>query len=191
MSEPQSRMSRSRFVRGAALAACVAAVVPVCAAPDAQAILAASDEVRNPAKPFGVVVTLIEYRSGKQTDSNTLFVLSKADTHRGQYHSLIRFVAPPRDANKLMLKSGNELWFFDPASKASIRISPQQRLLGQAAIGDVLTVNLAVDYAASLEGPEAIQDAQRQPRPAWHVVLKPANDQATYGRVDYWVDRES
>src|SRR6185369_502037 len=70
------------------------------AAPDAQAILAASDAVRNPGKPFAVTVTLIEYRSAKQTDANTLTVYSKADANSGQYRSLLRFVAPQRDINK-------------------------------------------------------------------------------------------
>ena len=102
--------------------------------PDAQSILAASDAVRNPDFPFGLTTTLIEYRNGKQTDSSTLAVYSKADTQNGQFRNLIRFVAPARDANKLMLKNGNDLWFYDPANKASIRISPQQRLLGQAAM---------------------------------------------------------
>jgi hypothetical protein len=45
-------------------------------APAAQAILAASDKVRNPSKPFSVVITLTEYRHSKQTGSNTLSVLS-------------------------------------------------------------------------------------------------------------------
>ena len=128
------------------------------AAPDAQAILAASDAVRNPGKPFGVTVTLVEYRAAKQTDGNTLTVYSKAETQSGQFRSLIRFVAPARDADKLMLKNGNDLWFFDPSSKASIRISPQQRLLGQASNGDVVTVNLAKDYTASLLAEEDAQD---------------------------------
>jgi hypothetical protein len=116
------------------LIACVALIVAAgvaSAAPNAQAILAASDAIRNPDKPFALTVTLVEYRNGKQADSNTLTVYSKADASSGQFRSLIRFVAPARDANKLMLKNGNDLWFFDPSSKASIRLSPQQRLLGQ------------------------------------------------------------
>src|SRR3954453_18167929 len=119
------------------------------AAPDAQEILAASDAVRNPDYPFGLTTTLTEYRNGKQTDASTLAVYSKAEKNGGQFRSLIRFVAPARDANKLMLKSGNDLWFYDPSNKASIRISPQQRLLGQAANGDIVTVNLAKDYRAT------------------------------------------
>src|SRR5258706_7381724 len=90
------------------------------AAPDAQAILAASDAVRNPGKPFALTTTLVEYRDGKQTDTHTLTVYSKANENSGQFRSLIRFVAPARDTNKLMLKSGNDLWFYDPSSKASI-----------------------------------------------------------------------
>src|SRR5437762_12030936 len=95
-----------------------------CAAPNAQEILAANDAIRNPGKPFGLTVTLIEYRNAQQTDSTTLGVYSKADAASGQFRSLIRFIAPPRDANKLMLKNGNDLWFYDPWSKASIRLSP-------------------------------------------------------------------
>src|ERR1700741_1611028 len=96
------------------------------AAPSAQEILAASDAVRNPDKPFSLTNTLTEFRDGKQTDGNTLMLYAKAEKARGQYQNLIRVVAPARDANKLMLKAGNDLWFYDPSSKASIRISPQQ-----------------------------------------------------------------
>ena len=143
----------------AAMGVCVVAAR---AETNAQEILAASDAIRNPSQPFGLTTTLTEYRSGKQTDVSTLAVYSKADKDSGQFSSLIRFVTPARDANKLMLKSGNDLWFYDPANKASIRISPQQRLLGQAANGDVVTFNLAKDYRATLVGEEEILDGDRK-----------------------------
>lgn len=161
------------------------------AAPDAQAVLAASDAVRNPNRPFAVTVTLIEYRSAKQTDSNSLQVYSKADTASGQYRSLIRFVAPPRDANKLMLKSGNDLWFYDPASQASIRLSPQQRLLGQASNGDVVTVNLARDYKAEIETDEDLADGERVMRRCHKLVLAALSPDVTYHKVEMWVDTGS
>lgn len=185
-------MNKRRFLRHAAVAAGLAWIaVPAHAAPDAQAILAASDEVRNPSKPFSVTTTLIEYRAGKQTDSNTLAVYSKADRESGQYRSLIRFVAPQRDANKLMLKSGNDLWFYDPASQSSIRLSPQQRLLGQAANGDVVTVNLARDYQAELLGEETVSDGERVMRQSRKLGLAAASPDVTYHRVEMWVDAES
>ena len=160
-------MNASAFIRSVLAAGAVAIASLARAAPDAQAILAASDAVRNPSKPFAVVTTLIEYRS------------------------LIRFVAPPRDANKLMLKNGNELWFFDPASQASIRISPQQRLLGQAANGDVLTVNLAKDYTAELQGDEDVVDGERVSRHSHKLDLAAASPDVTYHRIEMWVDAAS
>ena len=172
----------------AALAAGQGAAGVAWAATDAQALLAASDEVRNPSKPFAVLTTLIEYRGGKQTDASTLQVLSKADPKSGQYRSLIRFVVPPRDANKLMLKSGNDLWFYDPSSQATIRISPQQRLLGQAANGDVVTVNLARDYRAELLGEEELVDGERVKRRTHKLALAASAPGVTYHRVEMWVE---
>jgi outer membrane lipoprotein-sorting protein len=161
------------------------------AAPDAQAILADSDAVRNPLKPFSVTVNLLEYRNAKQTDTNTLTVYSKADNTSGQYRSLIRFVAPQRDANKLMLKNGNDLWFYDPSSQASIRLSPQQRLLGQASNGDVVTVNLAKDYKAELQGEEELTDGERVMRRAHKLNLAAVSPDVSYHRVEMWVDTTS
>lgn len=158
------------------------------AAPSAQEILAASDAIRNPDRPFGLSVELIEYRNGRQTDGNRLAVYSKADTASGQFRSLIRFVAPARDANKLMLKNGNDLWFYDPASRASIRLSPQQRLLGQAANGDVVTVNLAKDYRAELAAQEDVQDGDRHTRRSNKLSLAASTREVTYHRIEMWLD---
>lgn len=154
----------------------------------AQEILAASDAVRNPPKSFGVLTRLVEYRNGKESGTMSLAIYARAESTGGQFRNLLRFVAPARDANKLMLKSGNDLWFYDPASKATIRMSPQQRLLGQAANGDVVTANLALDYQASLESEEDIQDGDRQMRHCYKLVAKASSPDVTYHRIELWID---
>lgn len=158
------------------------------AKPTAQEILAASDAVRNPDPPFSLTTTLTEYRNGKQTGVSTLAVYSKANQNSGQFRSLIRFVAPARDANKLMLKTGNDLWFYDPANNATIRISPQQRLLGQAANGDVVTFNLAKDYQATLVGEEDVLDGDRQQRHCYKLALAAIRSDVTYDHIEAWID---
>jgi len=158
------------------------------ATPTAQEILAASDAVRNPDKPFGLTTTLTEYREGKQTDANTLAIYAKEEKSGGQFQNLIRFLAPARDANKLMLKTGNNLWFYDPSSKASVRISPQQRLLGQAANGDVMTVNLAKDYSAKLLAEEDVVDGDRQNRRCYKLALAATSIEVTYHHIEMWID---
>ncbi len=166
----------------------VTAVTATLAAPTPQEILAASDSVRNPDYPFGLTNTLVEYRNGKQTDSSTLAIYSKADTQSGQFRSLIRYIAPARDANKLILFSGRDLWFYDPSSKASIRMSPQQRLLGQASNGDVLTVNLAKDYQASTAVEEDAVDGDRQTKHCYKVAMQASTPDATYHHIEMWIE---
>lgn len=161
------------------------------AAPDAQAILAASDAVRNPGQPFRVTVALTEYDKGQQTDNSSLTSYSRVIDNSGQFASLVRFVQPARDAGKLMLKNGNDLWFYDPATKASVRISPQQRLMGDAANGDVITVNFARDYKATLGAEETVTDGERKPRRAYKLALTATNDDATYAAIELWVDAGS
>jgi hypothetical protein len=157
----------------------------------AQEIVTATDRVRNPDKPFRSVLTLTEYVGGRERDHDMLAVLSKEDPATRQFRNLVQYLEPARDAGKRVLLDGHSLWFFDPDSKVSVRISPQQRLIGQAAIGDILTVNLATDYSASIVGVEAIDDATRQSRQCWRLELKAANDLATYSRVEYWVEQGS
>jgi outer membrane lipoprotein-sorting protein len=155
----------------------------------AQEIVAGTDRVRNPGQPFRLTVTLTEYVAGREREHDVLVVFSKEDATTRQFRNLIQYAEPPRDAGKKVLLDGHSLWFFDPASNVSIRISAQQRLIGQAAVGDVLTVNLAVDYAPVVVGTEKIQDATRKERDCWHLDLKAAGDQAVYYRVEYWVEQ--
>ncbi|MDF0604968.1 outer membrane lipoprotein-sorting protein [Neisseriaceae bacterium TC5R-5] len=168
----------------------VCVVTQVWAAPDAQAILAKSDAVRNPGGSFSLQVNLVSYKVGKQNEASALTLYSRADPKSGQFRSLLRFVSPSRDAGKLTLKNGRDLWVFDPASQASVPISPQQRLLGQAANGDVVTVNWALDYRASLVGQEQITDGDRQPRDTYKLSLSARGVEQTYHKIDLWVDKD-
>ncbi len=166
------------------------AMAPVLAwsAASAEDILAASDAIRNPGQPFSVTVTLTEFQAGKQVDTSTLASYSRTQKVGGQFSTLIRFVLPARDAGKLMLKNGNDMWFYDPVAKASVRLSPQQRLLGQASNGDVATVNLARDYKAELVATEDIQDGERQTRKSYKLLLTAAAPDVTYASIEMWVD---
>ena len=174
--------------------ALVALMLGHCAAfavADAQEILAASDAIRNPSHPFSVTVTLTEFQSGKQIDTSTLSSYARAQDRGGQFATLIRFVLPARDTGKLMLKNGNDLWFYDPTTNASVRLSPQQRLLGQASNGDVVTVNMSKDYRATLLAEEEIQDGERRKRNAYKLGLAATSADVTYTAIEMWIDAEN
>ena len=155
----------------------------------AQEIVAATDKVRNPGQPFRTTFRLTEYVSGQERNHDSLVVFSKEDPATRQFRNLVQYVEPARDAGKRVLLDGHSLWFYDPDSKVSVRISAQQRLIGQASIGDILTVNLAADYTASVIGTDTIVDAAREQRQCWRLELKAGNDQANYNRIEYWVEQ--
>lgn len=154
-----------------------------------QAMVAAADAIRNPGQPFRVTSTLTDYVGGRPRDKVVLVVFAREDKKTGQFNNLVRYVEPPRDAGKLVLYAGSTLWFYDPASKAAVRISPQQRLTGQASNGDVLTINMQRDYRAAMVGPEALQDADRQSRNTWHLDLTASSPDAIYSRIEMWLEQ--
>lgn len=166
-------------------------VVAAAAAETASDIVAAADRVRNPGRPFRSTDTLTEYSSGKPSNQNVVTVFAKEDPATHQFRNLIRFDRPARDAGKMVLLDNRAFWFYDPASKSSVRISPQQRLTGQASVADVLTVNLALDYNSQLIGDETAQDADRKSRACAHLMLRASNPLATYNRIEYWVEKGS
>jgi outer membrane lipoprotein-sorting protein len=172
------------------LALALAFLMAPASAQTAQEIAAATDAVRNPHEPFRSTLTLTEYVGGRERSHSTFVLFSKEDSAR-HFRNLLEYTEPAADAGKRVLLDGKSFWFFDPNSQQSVRISAQQRLVGQAAIGDVLSVNLAADYTPSIVAEETIDDAARQKRTCWHLELKAATDTAVYNRVEYWVEKST
>jgi hypothetical protein len=156
--------------------------------PTAEAIVSASDRIRNPDAPFRATLVLTRYTGGVPGDSATLVVHAKDDGTTRQFKNVIRYKDPSRDRGKVVLLNGTAMWLYDPAGKASIRISAQQRLFGQASNGDVLSVNLAHDYSATLLGTEDVLGSDRKSHRTYHLVLTAKTDDAVYSKLDYWVD---
>jgi hypothetical protein len=175
----------------AALVAAGRASSTEAAQPQGQEILKAMDAIRNPSASFKFVNDLVEYQKGVEDDRLRLQVYSKIDPATDQYRNLARYTKPAADAGKMFLMNGNIMWFFDPVAGAKIRISPQQRLIGQASNGDVLSVNLTKDFKAQVLGEEQINDAGRKPRQTWHLNLTAATSSAIYARIEYWIEKGS
>lgn len=193
------RFSRFSFLRACALCLplassigmSLAAGVTAPAAVDASAILEASDRVRFPRQSFRMNIDLYEYRGGTLADSLLLAVYARAEPGARQTGNLIRYEKPAKDAGKLMLFHGHDLWFYDPASQASVRLSPQQRLIGQASNGDVMATSFAGDYSATLGGEEDITDGEKVQRTCYKLLLRAATSDAAYSNIEYWVEKDS
>src|SRR3954453_16655391 len=107
---------------------------------DGAAILAKVDAGRNPLNSFSADVA-IPSTSGSETESSRFLVYGK-----GSDRSVVEFVAPATEKAKFLLMLRDAMWIYMPATSRPIRISPLQRLMGQASNGDVARTNFAVDY---------------------------------------------
>jgi hypothetical protein len=170
----------------------IALVVDASAAPTAIEIAQKTDKIRNPDRPFMAELKLSEYNDGRLRDNYSILrIHSKRDSLNGQYRSLVKFLEPSRDKGKLMLRHGFDIWFYDPDAKNSIRISPQQRMLGQASNGDIMTTDFTIDYKVSLTGEELIQDTSRKYRNTWKLHMTRVAPEVTYHSIEYWVDKQN
>ena len=190
---PTAVRSRRLLLALCTLATCSLGMAPTPAMSQeaAQQLLSRSDAVRNPAFSYSTRVVLSEYKAGREHDTMVLRSYARPAQRKGEYQTLVSFLQPSRELGKHMLKSGNDLWFYDPAGNASIRLSPQQRLLGQAANADVVSTSLTADYAATIDGSEEITDGERQRRSATKLSLRASAPSAGYPRAEIWVDSTS
>lgn len=157
---------------------------------DPAAMLQRIDEIRLPQASFAVDARLKAYENGKLDDENMVTTYSRRGDS-GQFLTIVHINEPRIDRGKLLLRNGNILWSYDPASKASVRISPRQRLLGNASNGDVISSNFVSDYSAAHSGIEKVVDGEKQEIQAHKLKLVATNDFAPYASIDLWAEIET
>jgi len=148
------------------------------AAVDALALLQAADRARG--DPGGIVweVTVVSRDGG---DENTVGFAVSA---RG-FDLLAVYTTPPRQKDARLLMVKRNMWFSRPGLSKPVPISPRQRLLGDAAYGDIAGTDYAGEYDATAAAEETVDGE------ACHVFdLKAKSGRATYDRIRYWVSKE-
>lgn len=152
----------------------------------ADEILKRADLVRGPDDPFTLKMHVTAYK-GKEVLSETSVLVNNYDFSR----SIVEFVAPARDAGRKILRVSENMWVRIPASRRAIRITPQQRLIGQASNADVMGTNYANDYAAQLLGEEDVTSYEGPAVPCYKLELTKKTPAASYHRLIYWVEKAS
>src|SRR5688500_2665300 len=145
-------------------------------AEDATAILARSDAFRNALDSFSIDIDLTSFE-GTRSESSKFRVYGK-----GSDRSVVEFIAPAREKGKLLLMLREAMWIYLPSASRPIRISPLQRLMGQASNGDVARTSFSVDYVAKGVTEEG---------DAWIIELEAKDPGISYKRVRLWIDRAS
>jgi len=142
-------------------------------AEDATAILARSEAYRVAVDSFSIDVDLTNHDDAR-TETSKIRVYG-----RGTDRSVVEFLAPAADKGKYLLMLRDAMWIYLPSASRPIRISPLQRLMGQASNGDVARTSFAVDYIAR----SAARDGN-----AWIIELEAKDPALAYKRVQLRTD---
>jgi hypothetical protein len=141
-------------------------------APDAAALVAKVDRLRQPWPAFSAELSFQE--KGHDTRWR-LSVASNGD-------SRLDGVSPKQAVGRAVLMKGEQMWLLTPGSKRAIPVTPQQRLIGSAAGGDLARLKLAVDFQAA-----GIQEGVLDGQPCWRVDLAAKRSSVPYPRAELWV----
>jgi hypothetical protein len=136
-------------------------------------VLERVDGYRTPSDQYTLTITISDHDRGVLED-RAVFVgfFSGVDT------SLV-VCTEGRNRDMKVLMKGDHMWVNLPGSKRALRITPAQRLLGQAANGDVARVAFGADY----EGEILARDAA-----GIRLGLHAVSSAATYQQIELVVD---
>jgi len=100
-------------------------------------------------------------------------------------NTLARYTSPPNLNDRMVLMVDRNMWFIRSGLKKPVSISPRQKLMGDAANGDIASTNYAEDYDGTLFGEETVKAEV-----CYVLDLKAATRNVTYDRIRYWVSKD-
>ncbi len=118
-----------------------------------------------------------------EDDNNTTDMIF--DVKARGFDIIAESLYPAKDkGNKVLMVNGN-MWFYKPGLSRAVPIARRQKLIGNAAYGDIASTNYAADYRATPLPNEIVNGEQ-----CYVFDLKATTSQATYDRVMYWISVE-
>jgi outer membrane lipoprotein-sorting protein len=146
------------------------------ATPDAEALLQRSDTFRNGWPAYVVRVKITDFESGR-SDEEHLYEVSQKGTDK----TYVDFMSP-REKGEHLLMLGDDMWVYLPDTSRPVRITPLERLTGDASNGDVARTNYAADYSPVFLRTEKVGAVE-----CYVLNLTAKRKGATYQRILYWV----
>ena len=140
--------------------------------------LAEVDSTRNAFEESVIRARAAQVADGSERGSAEFEIYAK-----GRDKALIVFRDPKNNGRKV-LTVGSRMWLIVPGATNPVPITPNQRLLGGASIGDVAKLRFAEDFTAAVRGgTETV--AGRECRV---LDLTAKDPRASYPKVILWVD---
>ena len=149
------------------------ATLPVLAQ-SGEEILARVDRLRHPWPEFSVALTVKDARSSQR------WRVSARANGDARLEGLSE-----KEQGRAVLMLGDQMWLLVPGSRRPVKVTPQQRMMGPAAGGDVARTRFRIDYEVAEVAEESLED-----RPCWRLELTAKRPSASARAVRLWVARD-
>ena len=151
--------------------------------PDVATLLKDADHYRMRADNLQVDTQITVFNTDGSTDKERRYTVYA----QGGRKSLVLMQTPVEKGQKVLML-GDDFWLVMPGSQRPLRITPMQKLLGDASTGDIATMRWAGDYNGQLVGEEPCATDGKGPL-CLHLSLQAARKGATYQRVELWMGK--
>ncbi len=148
---------------------------------DPNTIVKNADEVRNPEIDYTVNAVVKSFKPDRPTRRCVYKILIK-----GRDNAVVKTLEPQSEYGRSLLIKAKDYWAFYPEVEKPIRISLQEKLIGDVSNGDIARTNFTNDYNASLLRNEDVNGKH------YYVLQLMAKDNSTtYGKVILWVEQDN
>lgn len=137
-------------------------------------LLARVDRLRHPWPVFTVELSVKDARATQR------WKVSARDNGDARLDGL-----SDKEKGRAVLLRGDQMWLLLPGSKRPLPVTPQQRLLGPAAGGDVARTRFREDYTVG-----ALTEATLEGRACWRLELLARRPALSAREVSLWVAKE-
>lgn len=152
-------------------------------AQDVSALLKAADRFRMGAENLQVDTHITVFNADGTPDKERRYTVFAQASHR----SLVLMQSPAEKGQKVLML-GDDFWLLMPGSQRPLRITPMQKLLGDASTGDVATLSWAEDYTGTLVGDEPCGPDAGAPT-CQHLSLNASRKGVSYQRIELWLGK--
>jgi len=142
----------------------------------AEEILKKSDRTRTFGENNKIEILMEEFEKDQLKSSERMDVYN-----RGRNKSLVKL---NDRKGQLVLTVDENMWIYFPKTRKPMRITPFQRLMGQASNGDIARLSYSDDYTSII-----LREETWKGTPCYVLELKAKSRSSTYRKIHYWVSK--
>ena len=150
-------------------------------AQDVPALLKAADKYRMGSENMQVDTQVSVFNTDGSPDKERRYTVFAQAKHQ----SLVLMQSPAEKGQKVLML-GDDFWLLMPGSQRPLRITPMQKLLGDASTGDIATMSWADDYTGTVAGEEPCGEPKQA---CIHLSLNANRKGVTYQRIELWLGK--